>query len=212
MIKINDNKQFDNENHLQSQIFSISTDGHYASRLSQQPLIPNSFPITYIPNCSNWLLACFQKFKPFNRIWELDNYLVPKALIPFWTVQNKNGLVPSLENRQSSIFSSWINEINMITNYEKIQLNTKAGKNIYHTALRVKVVIGTPSSVFQTLADPSLEVEAKNSESRLEQGKKISRTYPTSSVSFKQQIHAKFSSTIIRVTDYKVHAVSRLFM
>ena len=44
-----------------------------------------------------------------------------------------------------------------------------AGKNIYHTVFRVKVVIGTPSSVFQTLADPSLEVEAKNSESRLEQ-------------------------------------------
>lgn len=52
-----------------------------------------------------------------------------------------------------------------------MQINTKACRNNYRTALRVKVVIGTPSSVFQTLADPSLDVEAKNSESRLEQEK-----------------------------------------
>lgn len=38
---------------------------------------------------------------------------------------------------------------------------------IKHTELRVKVVKGTPSSVFHILAVPSVDVEAKNSESRL---------------------------------------------
>lgn len=39
---------------------------------------------------------------------------------------------------------------------------------IDHTELRDKVVKGTPSSTFQILAEPSVEVEARNSESRLE--------------------------------------------
>lgn len=101
--------------------------------------------------------------------FELDTYLVLRKIIPFWTVQNKNGLVPSLENRQSSIFSSWTIQINMLLITRKCNKHTVAGTNIYHTALLVRVVTGTPSSDFQTLADPSFEVEAKNSESRLEQ-------------------------------------------
>jgi hypothetical protein len=38
----------------------------------------------------------------------------------------------------------------------------------HHTELRDKVVKGTPSSIFQILAEPSVEVEARNSESRLQ--------------------------------------------
>lgn len=37
--------------------------------------------------------------------------------------------------------------------------------------LRVKVVTGTPSSVFHMVAEPSVDVEAKNSESKLEHDK-----------------------------------------
>lgn len=40
-------------------------------------------------------------------------------------------------------------------------------RQINHTELRVKKVQATPSSVFHILAEPSVEVVAKNSESRL---------------------------------------------
>lgn len=39
-----------------------------------------------------------------------------------------------------------------------------------YTDLRVKVVKGTPSLVLHIRAEPSVDVEAKNSESRLEHG------------------------------------------
>lgn len=42
----------------------------------------------------------------------------------------------------------------------------KTNQEIF-TALRFKVATGTPSLTFQTLAEPSVEVETKNSESRL---------------------------------------------
>ena len=41
-----------------------------------------------------------------------------------------------------------------------------------HTGLRVNVVKGKPSSVFHILAEPSVDVETKNSESRLESERK----------------------------------------
>jgi len=44
---------------------------------------------------------------------------------------------------------------------------------MHHTELRDKVFKGTPSSVFQILAEPSVEVEARNSESRLKYGKNM---------------------------------------
>jgi len=40
-----------------------------------------------------------------------------------------------------------------------------------YTELRDRVVTGTPSSTFQILAEPSVEVEARNSESRLKYDK-----------------------------------------
>jgi hypothetical protein len=66
------------------------------------------------------------------------------TLLPFATVQNRNGFMPSLEKRQHSIFSS---------------------------ADRVKLTNGTPSSIFHILAEPSVDVETKNSESKLQEEK-----------------------------------------
>lgn len=43
--------------------------------------------------------------------------------------------------------------------------------HIRHTGCRVRVVTGTPSLVFHILAIPSVDVDAKNSESKLKYSK-----------------------------------------
>jgi len=63
---------------------------------------------------------------------------IVKMLCPFTSVQNRKGLVPSLEKRQHSIFSS---------------------RDF------VKLISGDPSLIFHILAEPSMDVETKNSES-----------------------------------------------
>lgn len=55
---------------------------------------------------------------------------------------------------------------------KEINIKTENFKLIKHTELRVKEANGTPSIVFQILAEPSVDVEAKNSESRLGVGQK----------------------------------------
>lgn len=72
-----------------------------------------------------------------------------------------------------------------------MNLNPKTKISDKRTGFRVKVVTGNPSSVFQTLATPSVDVETKNSESRLE-GETNSRLVTSIHVNIeKQHIHAK---------------------
>lgn len=102
--------------YLQSKIFPVQTNRHYWSWLSQQPLVPNFFPSAYIPNNSQLFISYMEKktlqnqqFNPSTKKkYSSDNtsYELITHDIPLWTEPNKNGFVPSLENRQSSIFSS----------------------------------------------------------------------------------------------------------
>lgn len=80
--------------------------------------------------------------------------------------------MPSLEKRQHSIFSSCIEN----QNTKWLRLSVSQQENMtctnlsHHTADRVKLTNGTPSSIFHILAEPSVDVETKNSESKLQEG------------------------------------------
>ena len=73
---------------------------------------------------------------------------------------------------------------------------------IHHTELRDKVIKGTPSSIFQILAEPSIEVEARNSESRLKYDIKWRKAVSINVIKVLELRYLKFKQTFIVSKSY----------
>lgn len=161
--------------HLQSKIFPIQTNRHYRSWFSEQPLVPNFLPCAYIIDNSKRFISCTKNISHQEKLYKSSTqkyHTVVASLwtkdtnIPLWTEQNKNGFVPSLENRQRSIFSSCNMSQKSEARLRRYLIHRTYGWR-KHTEFLVKVVTGVPSLVFHIVAEPSAEVVAKNSESKL---------------------------------------------
>lgn len=132
--------------------------------LMSKTTVTTLWPIQAIRIWLKWLVVHI-----LTSYWELWN------ILPFTSVQNRKGLFPSLEKQQHSIFSSCKggnkykqeSQINDSVSTTKIE---KCSNLSYDTEDLLKLTSGAPSSIFHILAEPSVDVETKNSESKLQEG------------------------------------------